>query len=254
MFIDTHSHIHGPEFDADRDEVLTRARSAGVERCLAVGTDLAGSRSAIALAARRPDVYATVGVHPHEASTIDADALKTLDELAAAPRVVAYGEVGLDYYYEHSERSVQRTQFAAQIALAERHHLPLVIHTRDAWDDTFALLDEQPHHRGVFHCFTGDLAQAERALARRFFISFSGIVTFPKSQALQEVARLIDFDSILIETDCPYLSPVPFRGGRNEPARVVEIARKIAELRGIALETVAERTSANARRCFPGLV
>lgn len=253
MFIDTHSHIHGPEFDADRDEALARAQSAGVERCLAVGTDLASSRAAIALAGRRPDVYATVGVHPHEASTIDADALKTLDDLATAPRVVAYGEIGLDYYYEHSERSVQRTQFAAQIAVATRHQLPLVIHTRDAWDDTFALLDEHPHHRGVFHCFTGDLVQAERALARRFFISFSGIVTFPKSHALQEVARRIDLDAVLIETDCPYLSPVPFRGGRNEPARVIEIARKIAELRGLSLETVAERTSSNARRCFPGL-
>lgn len=253
MFIDTHTHIHGSEYDPDRESVLDRARLAGVEVCVAIGTDLRTSRLAVETAQRFEGVYAVVGVHPHEAITLDAPVYDALDQLAHAPRVVAYGEIGLDYYYLHSPKAIQQARFREQIGLAERHGLPLVIHTRDAWDDTFEILDRQSHTGGVFHCFTGDFVQAEKAIARGFFVSFSGIVTFPKSLGLQDVARKIDLDHLLIETDCPYLSPVPHRGSRNEPAHVALVANKVAELRGLPVEVVARRTSDNARRCFPRL-
>jgi TatD DNase family protein len=253
VLIDTHTHVHGSEFDADRDLVLERARSAGVGACVAIGTDVADSRLAIDLAQCHPDVYASVGVHPHETVKLDEQGLHALDELARAPRVVAFGEIGLDYYYLHSPQGVQQTRFREQIALAARHALPLIIHTRDAWDDTFQILDDVPHNGGVFHCFTGDLRHAEQAIARDFFISFSGIVTFAKSLSIQEVARTIDLDRVLIETDCPFLSPVPHRGRRNEPGHVTLVAQKLAELRGLSLQTLAGRTSANAQRCFPRL-
>jgi TatD DNase family protein len=253
VLIDTHTHVHGSEFDADRDLVLERARSAGVGACVAIGTDVADSRLAIDLAQCHPDVYASVGVHPHETVKLDEQGLHALDELARAPRVVAFGEIGLDYYYLHSPQGVQQIRFREQIALAARHALPMIIHTRDAWDDTFQILDDVPHNGGVFHCFTGDLRHAEQAIARGFFISFSGIVTFAKSQSIQEVARTIDLDRVLIETDCPFLSPIPHRGKRNEPGHVTLVAQKLAELRGLSLQTLADRTSANAWRCFPRL-
>ncbi len=253
MLIDTHTHIHGSEYDLDRESVIDRARAIGVDVCMAVGTDATTSRLAVEVAQRFEGVYAAVGVHPHEAITLDAPVYDALDRLARAPRVVAYGEIGLDYYYLHSPKAIQQTRFHEQIGLAERHGLPLVIHTRDAWYDTFEILDRQSHRGGVFHCFTGDLVQAEKAIARGFFVSFSGIVTFPKSLGLQDVARKIDLDHLLIETDCPYLSPVPHRGTRNEPAHVALVAAKIAELRGVSVEVVARRTSDNARRCFPRL-
>jgi TatD DNase family protein len=253
VFIDTHTHLHGAEFDVDRDLALDRARSAGVEVCVAIGTDLADSRRAVELAAKHPDVFASVGVHPHETAGLTEQGLEELARVAEAERVVAFGEVGLDYYYEHSPPDVQRARFADQIDLAARLGLPLVIHTRDAWDDTFRILDERPHQGGVFHCFTGTREHAEQAIRRGFFVSFSGIVTFNKAQALQAVAREVSLDRVLIETDCPFLSPVPHRGTRNEPAFVPLVAQKIAELRGLPVEEVARASSANAWRCFPRL-
>lgn len=253
MFIDTHTHIHGPEFDTDRDAALTRARSAGVEACIAVGTDVENSRRAVELAGKHVDVYAAVGVHPHEAAKVTAVELDGLARLAESGRVVAWGETGLDYYYEHSPKDVQRARFADQITIAARLGFPLVIHTRDAWDDTFQILDSRAHQGGVFHCFTGSIEHAEAAVARGFFISFSGIVTFAKSQTLQTVATHVPLDRVLIETDCPFLAPVPNRGTRNEPAFVALVAQKIAELRGMPVEDVARYSRENARRCFPRL-
>jgi TatD DNase family protein len=253
MFIDTHTHVHGAEFDADRDLALGRARSAGVEVCVAIGTDAADSRRAVELAGTHPEVFASVGVHPHETAGLTAHGLEELARLAASERVVAFGEVGLDYYYEHSPPDVQRARFADQIDLAARLGLPLVIHTRDAWDDTFRILDEHRHQGGVFHCFTGGREHAEQAIGRGFFVSFSGIVTFHKAQALQAVARDVPLDRVLIETDCPFLAPVPHRGARNEPAFVALVAQKIAELRGLPVEEVARASSGNARRCFQRL-
>jgi TatD DNase family protein len=253
MFIDTHTHVHGAEFDADRDQALTRARSAGVEVCLAIGTDVEDSRRAVELAGKHPDVYAAVGVHPHEAAKVTAAELDGLARVAESDRVVAWGETGLDYYYEHSPKDVQRARFADQIGLAARLGLPLVIHTRDAWDETFQILDGRPHHGGVFHCFTGEWEHAEAAIGRGFFISFSGIVTFAKAQALQAVAGRVPLDRVLIETDCPFLAPVPHRGTRNEPAFVALVAQKLADLRGEPVEEIARCSRDNARRCFPRL-
>jgi TatD DNase family protein len=253
MFIDTHTHVHGPEFDTDREAALTRARSAGVEVCIAVGTDVEDSRRALELAGKHADVYAAVGVHPHEAAKVTAAELDGLARAAESGRVVAWGETGLDYYYEHSPKDVQRARFADQIGIAARLGLPLVIHTRDAWDDTFQILDSRPNQGGVFHCFTGSIEHAEAAVVRGFFISFSGIVTFAKSQALQAVAAHVPLDRLLIETDCPFLAPVPNRGTRNEPAFVALVAQKIAELRGMPVEDVARYSRDNARRCFPRL-
>lgn len=253
MFIDTHTHIHGAEFDPDRDLTLDRARSAGVEVCIAVGTDAADSRRAVDLAGKHPDVFASVGVHPHEASGVTPAGLDELAHLAGSERVVAWGEIGLDYYYEHASRDVQRKRFADQIAVAVRLGLPLIIHTRDAWDDTFRILDEHSNRGGVFHCFTGERAQADAVISRGFFVSFSGIVTFAKAQALQAVASQVPLDRILIETDCPFLAPAPNRGKRNEPAFVSLVAMKLAELRGIPVEEVARCSRENARRCFPRL-
>ncbi len=253
MFIDTHTHVHHPEFDADRDAVLDRARSAGVEICLAVGTDPSDSQRAVELADKYADVFASVGVHPHEAAKVTPAELEELARLAASERVVAWGEAGLDYYYEHSPRDVQRARFAEQIRIAARLGLPLIIHTRDAWDDTFQILDSQPHPGGVFHCFTGEREHAEASISRGFFVSFSGIVTFAKAQALQAVAARIPLDRVLIETDCPFLAPVPNRGKRNEPALVSLVAAKLAELRGIPVEEIARCSRENARRCFSRL-
>ncbi|MFZ5875482.1 MAG: TatD family hydrolase [Nitrospirota bacterium] len=253
MLIDTHTHLHGAEFDNDRDLALARARAAGVGACLAIGTDVADSRRAIELAGKQPDVFASVGVHPHETAGLTDEGLEELARLARSERVVAFGEIGLDYYYEHSPPDVQRRRFGDQIDRAAALGLPLVIHTRDAWDDTFRILDDHRHQGGVFHCFTGAREQAEQAVSRGFFVSFSGIVTFAKAQALQAAAREVPLDRVLIETDCPFLAPVPHRGTRNEPAFVALVAQKIAEVRGLSVEEVARVSSDNARRCFPRL-
>jgi TatD DNase family protein len=253
MFIDTHTHLHHAEFDADREATLERARSAGVEVCLAIATDVADSDRAVEFAGKHPDVFASVGVHPHEAAGLTPEGLDELARLAGSERVVAWGEIGLDYYYQHSPKDAQRQRFADQMALAYQAELPLVLHTRDAWDDTFRMLDDHPHRGGVFHCFTGAVEQAEAAVSRGFFVSFSGIVTFAKAQALQAAAARVPADRLLIETDCPFLAPAPNRGKRNEPAFVTLVAQKLAELRDVPVAEIARMSRENARRCFPRL-
>jgi len=256
MLIDTHTHISFPEFDADRDLVIERARKADVGQMILVGTDLESSRGAVALAEKHPFLWATVGLHPHDAKDLDDKLLQALSELANHPKVVACGETGLDLYYEHSPVKEQRHAFIEQIRLAKKKGLPLVIHTRDAWEETFEILiDEnvQAHaesYGAVFHCFTGDRRIAERGIALGFMISFSGIMTFKNAKALQEAAATIDLNSIVIETDAPYLAPQGKRGKRNEPAYVRIIAEKLAELRNVSYETIAEVTTKNAERLF----
>ncbi len=256
MLIDTHTHISFPEFDADRPNIIERALEANVGKMILVGTDLESSRGAIALAEQHPFLWATVGLHPHDAKDLDDKLLQTLAQLADHPKVVAWGETGLDFYYEHSTPKEQRQAFIEQIRLAKKKRLPLVVHTRDAWKDTFELLvDEgvQAHaeaYGAVLHCFTGDREIAERGIDLGFMISFSGIVTFKKAYALQEAAATIDLNKIVIETDAPYLAPQGKRGKRNEPAYVRFIAEKLAELRNVSYETIAEATSINAERLF----
>jgi TatD DNase family protein len=251
--IDSHCHLDSPEFDADRDEVVVRALDAGVEHMVAIGTgsgppDL---EAGIRLAARYPQFYATVGIHPHDASKASKPDIDRLAELLAHPKVVALGEIGLDYHYDFSPRETQTSVFIQQMEIAAAVKKPIVIHTREAWDDTAALLEQywKPHGiGGIMHCFSGGPAEARRALDLGFYLSFGGIVTFPKALDVQAAAKQAPWDRILVETDSPYLAPVPKRGKRNEPALVVHTARKLAELRGQSLEEVSRVTSENFRR------
>jgi TatD DNase family protein len=255
--IDTHCHLDGNSFAKDLEQVVERALAAGVTTMVAIGSgdgppDLAAG---IRLAEAYPFIYATVGVHPHEASKADESTWPGLRSLASHPKVVAIGEIGLDYHYNFSPPEVQREVFVKQLQIACDSDLPIVIHTREAWDDTFSTLESHwpaGGPGGIMHCFSGGPAEAERSLAMGFHISFSGIVTYPKAAEVHAAAKIVPLDRILVETDAPYLSPVPYRGKRNEPAYVVETVRRLAELRGEEFEALASAASANWRRlCLP---
>jgi TatD DNase family protein len=249
---DNHCHL-GWDVDeqvdvGEVDAMVAEARAAGVERLVTVGTDALRSAEAVRAAARHPGVvWATVGLHPHEARL----GLDGVVELLVEPGVVAVGECGLDYHYDHSPRPVQRDMFAAQIALAHERDLPLVIHTREAWDDTFAVLDaEGVPERTVFHCFTGGPAEAGGCLERGGYLSFSGIVTFSSAGDVRAAAAACPLDRVLVETDSPYLAPVPHRGRPNRPALVSLVGAGVAGVMGVAVEAVAEATWANAERVY----
>jgi TatD DNase family protein len=249
-FVDSHCHLDSEQFDGDREQVIKRALAAGVERMVAIGTgngppDL---EAGVRMADRYSCFYATVGVHPHDAGKASEDTFKRVADLLAHPKVIAIGEIGLDYHYDFSPRERQRDVFVEQLGIARHAGKPIVIHTREAWDDTISLLREHWNGGGIMHCFSGGPAEARQALDLGFYLSFGGIVTFPKATEIQEAARIAPADRILIETDAPYLAPVPRRGKRNEPAYIVETARKLAELRGESLEDVAATTSANFAR------
>ena len=245
---DTHAHLHFPEFDADREAMLDRAREHGVSRMLTIGTDPETSRAAVALAAREADVWATVGIHPHEAAEADAAVLDEIEQLTAAPRVVAIGEIGLDYFRDLSPREDQRRVFRALIGIARRALKPVVIHCRDAHEATLAILVEErvQEVRGIMHCFSGDVAIARRCLDLGLLISLAGPVTYPNARELPEVARFVPGDRLVVETDCPFLPPQGYRGKRNEPAYLPITAARVAELRGEPIEALAARMTANA--------
>ncbi len=251
--IDSHCHLD-MDFDADRDAVLARARSAGVGAMVTIGASgsFDANRKAVALAAAHDVIHATVGVHPHEAASVDDAVLDAIAALAAEPKVVAIGETGLDYHYEHSPRAAQRQAFARFVQLARRLALPLVVHLREADDDAVEVLrgEGATEVGGVIHCFSGDATSARRFLDLGFHISFSGIVTFKTADALREAARIVPADRLMVETDAPFLAPIPYRGRRNEPALVVRTAAVIAEVRGESMERVATATSANTVRLF----
>ncbi|HKO36428.1 MAG TPA: TatD family hydrolase [Pyrinomonadaceae bacterium] len=270
MFVDSHCHIDGPEYDVDRDEVIARAREAGVTAMLNVGTGAPHSgvfERAVALAEKHPEIYCAIGVHPHDAKLFDEAAQQRLIDLARqSSRVVAWGEIGLDYHYDHSPREVQREVFRRQLGIARELDLPVVIHSRAADDDTIGILREQvgtgvspANHAqdaratpraGVLHCFGGSLQMAEQAIELGFFISFAGNLTFKKADDLRIIAGTLPLERLLVETDCPYLTPVPFRGKRNEPARVLETAKFLAELKEASVEVVGRITSENFARLF----
>lgn len=253
MLFDTHCHLDAGSFPEGADAVIERANAAGVTRftCIGVGS-LEQARAAVALAERRADVLATVGIHPHDASDAGAALDAELATLAAHPRVVAVGEVGLDFHYDHSPRETQRDVFRRAIALALRLKKPLVIHTRSAPADTLAILEAEQARDvgGIIHCFSEDRAFAVRALELGFYLSFSGILTFKNATAVHDVAAWAPDDRILVETDSPYLAPVPLRGKKCEPAFVRHTAARLAELRGSDLERVAHLTTENAARIF----
>lgn len=267
MFIDSHAHLDGKRYDSDRDQVLARAKQSGIDAFLAIGngegpdTADCGIRLAERYSgkAEYPEIWASVGIHPHEASLANEDAYARLEQWARHPRVVAWGEIGLDYFYDHSPRAVQKTVFLCQMELARAAKLPIIIHCRpsenseNAWDDCLSLIAEHwtsSGLAGILHCFTGSVEHARRGLGAGFMISFAGNVTFPKAQSIRDAAQIVPLDRMLIETDSPYLAPIPYRGQRNEPAFVKETARQIGDLRGMTAEAIGLRTSENFRSFF----
>jgi TatD DNase family protein len=252
MWIDSHAHVDGPEFDADRDAVLARARAAGVRRMIvigAVGPPESAAR-AVALAEADPEIWATVATHPHDAGAMTPAWWDVHDRLARHPRVVAIGETGLDYYYDHAPRAAQQAAFARFLALARAVGKPVVCHIRDAHDDARAILAEGGVTDCVIHCFTGTPDDARAYAALGYYVSFSGIVTYKTAQALRDAVPLVPRDRLLIETDCPYLAPVPRRGKRNEPAFLTHTAEVIAQCSGMSYEDLARTTAANTCRVF----
>ncbi|MBM3218202.1 MAG: TatD family deoxyribonuclease [Candidatus Rokubacteria bacterium] len=249
---DTHAHLHDEKFAADRDEVLRRAREAGVRRMVTIGTDADTSRDAVALAEREPDIWATVGLHPHDAHAGDDALFAELQRLAASPRVVALGEMGLDFHFDVSPRPVQEAALRRQLALARALGKPVALHCREAHATMLPILEEARVREvgGIMHCFDGDVEIARRCLDLGLLISLAGPVTYPKPRELPAVARFVPADRLVVETDCPYLPPQPYRGKRNEPAYIAITAARVADLRKESLEELAPRMAENARRLF----
>jgi TatD DNase family protein len=261
MFVDSHAHLDGKQFDSDREEVIARAREAGVETMVAIGNGDGPPTldAGIQLAEKHSFLYATIGIHPHEARLASEHAYQEMERLARHPKVIAWGEIGLDYYYDHSPRETQSQVFIRQMELAAAAKLPIVIHCRpseaseNAWEDCLRLLEQHWDGKGlggVLHCFTGNWPQARCALDMGFLVSFAGNLTFPKARQIRDSALEVPLDRMLIETDSPYLAPVPHRGKRNEPAFVKNTAQKLGELRGLETEAVGEQTSRNFYEFF----
>jgi len=265
LYIDSHAHLEGPKFDIDRPLVMERARQAGVERVLAIGSGTGpGSLDcAIKIAEQHDWIYATMGIHPHEAQLAADSDFVEMEQLAKHPKIMAWGEIGLDYFYDHSPRDTQKEVFRRQMELARAAKLPIVIHCRpsnnseNAWDDTLDMLRRHWASAGIggiLHCFTGDWKHAQAALEMGFYISFAGNVSFPKAGNIRESARQVPLHRMLIETDSPFLAPVPHRGKRNEPAFVVNTAETLAQLRGLGREEIGQKTTENFYRLFPQTV
>jgi TatD DNase family protein len=257
MFVDSHAHIDGTEFDSDRDEVIQRARAAGISAILNVGTGDPHSGAlerAVELAEKHADIYAAVGTHPHDARLFDDKAEQRITKLATqSPRVVAWGEIGLDFHYDNSPRDVQMNVFGRQLQLARNSYLPVIIHTREAEVETVEILRSHwlgSGLPGIMHCFSGSLWLAQQAIELGFSISFSGILTFKKAEELRAIAKQVQLHRLLIETDCPFLAPAPFRGRRNEPAYVVEVARCLAGIHGKTVEEIGQITKDNFASLF----
>jgi TatD DNase family protein len=254
MFVDSHCHLTDAQFDSDREAVIERARAAGVSRFIVIGAtgEFSHNDKAVALARENSDISAVIGVHPHDAKTITAETYARLRDLAREPKVVGLGETGLDFYYDNSPREDQRTHFRAFIHLARELGLPLSMHVREAYGEAVETLrvEGAGQVRGVMHCFTGSVEEARALLDLDLFISFSGIVTFKNAHALREAAQTVPLDRLLVETDCPLLAPVPYRGKRNEPAYVVQVAKTLAEIKGLSLAELADATRRNTEALF----
>lgn len=249
--IDSHCHLDMEPFDIDRDEVIKRAKENGVEYIINIGSDRVGNIKSLALSEKFPHIYSTIGIHPHDAKTLDDKLYNELKAWAKNPKVVAIGEIGLDYHYMHSAKDVQIAAFKKQIALARELSLPITVHSREAEDDTLDILNKDAKGiPGILHCFSGDVNMAKKVIDMGFYISIAGPVTFKKAEGLREVAKMIPDENLLIETDAPYLSPVPMRGKRNEPAYVRYTAQAIADIRGVTLEDIARITTLNAKTLF----
>ena len=250
MLIDSHAHLEMREFDSDRHDVIERAGLAGVDCIVTVGTNPGLSRKALSIAHQYKNIYATVGVHPHDVAKAGDKSFDELKALAQDPKVVAYGEIGLDYFRNISPREKQIEMFAKQLELAQELNLPVIIHDRDAHEETLRMVKTSGVRLGVFHCFSGDWAMARQCIDLGFYISVPGVVTFDKSKVLQEVVRQAPLDTILLETDCPYLTPVPHRGKRNEPSFIIHTAKKVAEIKKLPWEDIAQTAARNTRKLF----
>ena len=250
MLIDSHAHLEMKEFDADREEVIKRSKEAGVDFIITVGTNLALSKKASALAWEHENIYATVGVHPHDVGKTDQRTFESLKELAHHQKVVAYGEIGLDFFRNISSQEKQIESFGLQLELALELNLPVIIHDREAHEQTLNIIKTSGVRKGVFHCFSGDYAMAKQCLDLGFYISIPGVVTFDKAKTVQEVAERIPLSSLLLETDAPYLAPVPHRGQRNEPSFIIHTAQKVAAIKKVSWEEVAHVTACNTMELF----
>jgi TatD DNase family protein len=263
MYIDSHCHLDNKRFDSDRPDVFARAKAAGIEALLAIGNGEGPGTGTLDCAVKFSQqydwVYATVGIHPHEASLAKQADFDEVERLSRDPKVIAWGEIGLDYYYDHSPRDVQQRVFIQQMEMARAARLPIIIHNRpsdnseNAWDDVLRLIREHwapTGLGGVLHCFTGSVENAKAVLEAGFVVSFAGMITYPKAQNLRDAAAIVPLDRMFIETDSPYLAPVPHRGKRNEPAYVVEVARTIAEVRGLSSEEIGRQTTQNFYNFF----
>jgi TatD DNase family protein len=252
MLIDTHAHLEMREFNDDREDVIKRAREAGVEYIVTIGTTVESSRDAVLLADKYDFIYAAVGIHPHEVKDILHPAYDIIRHFAQHKKVVAYGEIGLDYHYEHSPRTDQKRKFRDMLREARQLDLPVIVHDRDAHEDALQILSEEwsPDLGGVMHCFSGDVAMAKKLIEMGFSISIAGPVTYPKAEAMREVVRQVPIEHLLVETDAPYLAPQPMRGKRNEPAFVRHTAEMIAQVKGLTFDDVARITSFNAMQLF----
>jgi TatD DNase family protein len=254
MFVDSHAHLDDPRFNDDRDAVLQRAWDAGVRRILTIGNGRGPDDMNCGIRVSEPHdwIVTSVGVHPHDAAKVEERHYATLEKLAAHPKVLAIGETGLDYYYDNSPREVQREVFRRQLRIARGLQLPVIVHTRNADADTQQMLSEEAPEQAVIHCFTSGEALSEFAIRMGYYVSFSGIVTFPKSDSVSRVARKLPANHLLVETDCPYLAPVPHRGKRNEPMFVTDTARFVASIRGVSMEEFCSETAENFERLFSG--
>lgn len=252
MLFDTHAHFNDEKFNDDRDETIERAFKNGVKYILNVSCSLESSADSISLAHKFDFVYAAVGIHPHDVEGIDDSAVSTLADFALDKKVVAIGEIGLDYYYENSPRELQRYWFAQQIRLAKRLKLPIIVHDRDAHEDTFNIIrkEEAGEVGGVFHCYSGSVEMAKELIKNNFYIAIGGAVTFKNARKVVDVAGFVPDDRLLIETDCPYITPEPYRGKRNESSYVRFVAEKIAQIRGVSVEDIGRITTENAKKLF----
>jgi TatD DNase family protein len=250
MLIDSHSHLEMEQFDNDRQEVIERACLAGVEYIITVGTNPAFGKKAISIAKQYKNIFVSVGIHPHEAATADDKSLAQMAELACQPEVVAYGEIGLDFFRNLSPREKQIEVFSRQLEIARDLSLPVVIHDRDAHEQVLQLVGSSGVQRGVFHCFSGDYALAQKCLDLGFYLSIPGTVTFDKAVKISDVVKKVPLEFLLLETDCPFLTPVPYRGRRNEPSFIIHTAKKVAQIKSLRWEDVADTTTRNALNLF----
>ncbi|MFW6269645.1 MAG: TatD family hydrolase [Bacillota bacterium] len=250
QLIDTHAHLDFPRFDKDREEVIKRARKNDIVKIVNVGANLASSRRSLELSQHYEYIFATAGVHPHDADQVDKNSIQVLKDFSKPDKVVAIGEIGLDFHYNNSPQEVQIKAFKKQLQLAREINLPVVIHSREAERETMKILKEAEINRGILHCFAGDMKMAEEALDMGLYLAFGGIITFNSADKLRKIVKNIPLERILLETDAPYLTPVPRRGKRNEPSYVRYVAKKIADIKKVEVEKIAEITSSNAEHVY----